>query len=250
MTITDHSDVDAGAQEKATALRLLVLEAFGLDERLPVPELLTRIAAVDPGFGTDAAAVKSALASIGLKPFNGTDFKRYYQRSAATGPVAGGPQLLATLGTMARAAREAKAGAEARLHARRLAEQGRIASDRAAQAAAWWRNRFTVGGVEPPMLTWIGYPLPDTRAHWDQHEPDDIHALAFLGDGMFLAHHAHPTGGAEYQDAKHTAFVIASCASCGRSHEHSVDGITALADVLDLVADGACPDTAEKHVEF
>ncbi|MEY9904364.1 hypothetical protein ABIA35_000570 [Catenulispora sp. MAP12-49] len=250
MTITDHSDVDAGAQEKATALRLLVLEAFGPDERLPVPELLTRIAAVNPGFGTDAAAVKSALASIGLKPFNGTDFKRYYQRSAVVGPVAGGPQLLATLGTMARAAREAKAGAEARLHARRLAEQQRIASDRAAQAAAWWCTRFAVGGVEPPMLTWVGYPLSDSRAHWDQHEPDDIHALAFLGDGMFLAHRSHALGGVDRQDTKHTAFVIAGCGSCGRSHEHGVDGITALGDVLDLVADGTCPQLADKHVEF
>lgn len=248
MTITNH--VDAGAQEKANALRRLVLEAFGPDERLPVPELLTRIAAANPGFGTDADTVKSALASIGVKPFNGTDFKRYYQRAAVAGPVAGGPQLLATLGTMACAAREAKAGAEARLRTRRLAEQQRIASDRAAQAGAWWCTRFAVGGVEPPMLTWVGYLLPDGRAHWDQHEPDDIHALAFLGDGMFLAHRSHTAVGTGYQDTNHTGFVIADCGQCGRSHEHGVDGITALGDVLDLVAEGACPDTAEKHVEF
>ena len=321
MTVTNHTRADAGEQNKATALRRLVLEAFGTDEQLPVTELLTRIAAINPGFGTNAAAVrstlaeidmtpfntngrryyrrpadepvfagpqfraavvaafdtadrieaedlyerlgdtdprlalnlaklKSGLAEIGMTPENGPENQRFYQRSAAIGPLPGGEQLLGALTGMVQAGRAWQAAAKARAKAKRYAEQERIGRERADAAAGWWRRDFRIAGIEPPMLTWVGYPLPDGRDRQGEPEADLIHALAFLGNEMFLAHRSRTVSGTEYSTTEHTGLLIAPCSGCGRHHEHHVENTTDLGDVLDLVATGTCPEHAEQHIEF
>jgi hypothetical protein len=169
---------------------------------------------------------------------------RYYQRSAAIGPMPGGEQLLRALSAMARSARDAAARAEAVLVQRRHADQERRASQRAAEAADWWRRNFTVAGVEPPMLDWTGYPLPDGRDPWGPQEPDRIHALAYLGNDALLAHYSRAIGGIDYPSTEHTTLVVFACADCHEHHEQQVSDMASLGDVLNRLADGTCPNGA------
>ncbi|WP_194918195.1 hypothetical protein [Catenulispora rubra] len=326
MTITNPNnvdvdvDVDVDKQDEATALRLLVLEAFGTDEQLPVTELLARIATVNPGLGTNAAArsvlaeidmtpfntngrryyrrpaaepvfdapqlraavvaafdtadrieadelyerlgdidphlvanlakLKSGLAEIGMTPENGPENERFYQRSAAIGPVPGGEQLLAALSGMVQTGRAWQAAANARAKAKRYAEQQRISRERASAAAGWWRRDFRIADVEPPMLTWVGYPLPDGRDRQGDQEADRIHALAFLGNGVFLAHRSRTVNGVEYSNTEHVGLVIAACGGCGQHHEHRVKNTTGLGDVLDLLAERSCLGNTGQHAKF
>ena len=156
----------------------------------------------------------------------------------------GGQELLTALGALARSARDEAARIEAVLVERRRAEQERRASQRVTEAADWWRRNFTVAEVEPPMLDWTGYPLPDGRESWASNEPDRIHALAYLGNDTFLAHRSRTIGGIDYQNTEHTTIVIAPCARCHEHHEQQVEDMTSLGDVLDRLAAGTCPNGA------
>ncbi|MFL6110532.1 MAG: hypothetical protein ACJ786_04165 [Catenulispora sp.] len=253
MTITENTATgQTGEPDRSAVLQSLAIAAFGDADRITVAELVDRINATDPSFDLDAGGLKSALAAIGMTPYNGANGKRFYQRSAAVGPMPGGQQLLTALSAMAGSARDAAVRAEAVLVERRRAEQERRASLRVTEAADWWRRNFTVAGVEPPMLDWTGYPLPDGREPWGPQEPDRIHALAHLGNGAFLAYYSRAIGGIDYPSTEHTTLVVfaCACACCHEHHEQQVSDMASLGDVLNRLADGTCPKCAPAGGEW
>ena len=150
-------------------------------------------------------------------------------------------ERLASLADIAALGRSARAAAESHAAEQRRADKERVGRQRASEAAIWWRTRFGVYGVEPRMLTWTGYPLPDSRASWQASESGRIHAVAHLGGPVFLTHHSRSTYG-EYGTTEHTMTVVAPCV-CGQVREHDIADIPDLGDVLDDIAANACAGT-------
>ena len=128
------------------------------------------------------------------------------------------------LGQLAAFAREQAENLRAAHEAAEAERREREAHEAVMYAVADYAERFTVNGNPPPPLKWTGYP-----ALGDGREPRyRIQATAYLGEGLFLAHH-QPRPQDDF--TRHVPFTLVAA-----DHPDTENGLYAadIGDVTDL----------------